>query len=157
MGLVVWLVVFLVCFAGLGVAAGDPAQRRPHFWLRLAMLTAVPLSIVLLAAALPQGRVGAMMGVFCFMAIPALMFVPALLYRTPGSSGGSDDDGGGGGRGPDRPPASPLKPRGGLPLPDAEQARTRVRDHRPAKLREAQPRRSAREPGRRPVRIRPDR
>jgi hypothetical protein len=57
-----------------------------------------------------------------------------------------EEDEGGGGGGNDRLPASKPKPRpsGGVPLPDAEPARTRLRDH--TKLRDAQPR-----PLRRPV------
>jgi hypothetical protein len=44
-------------------------------------------------------------------------------------------------------------PGGGLPLPDAEPARVRLRDHRPLRERlPARERRPAREPERRPVR-----
>ena len=88
----------------------------------------------------------------------ALLFAVALLLPAlrespdlpPRSDPGSDD---GGGRGPRRPPRSPDGPRGGLPLPDAVPARTRLRDHR--RLGDYHPgpeRRPAREPDRRPVR-----
>jgi hypothetical protein len=57
-----------------------------------------------------------------------------------------EDEEGGGGGGNDRLPSSKPKPRptGGVPLPDADPARTRLRDH--SKLRDAHPR-----PLRRPV------
>ena len=82
----------------------------------------------------------------------SLILVPALLFKgesPPASSGG--DDGDDGGR-PRRPSPSDRDP-GGIPLPDAEQSRRRLRDHvRPKRswLR----RRSTREPGRDPVRFR---
>ena len=67
----------------------------------------------------------------------------------------SDD---GWGHGPPRPPTQPSDaPRGGLPLPDAEPALIRLRDHR--RLGDMLPRRErrpAREPARDPVRN-PDR
>lgn len=68
----------------------------------------------------------------------------------PRQNGGSDD-----GRGNDRlrPRWPSDRPRGGIPLPDAEQSRIRLRDHR--RLADKLPkriRRPAREPARRPVR-----
>ena len=68
----------------------------------------------------------------------------------PQQGGGSDD-----GRGNDRRrPRQPFdRPRGGIPLPDAEQSRIRLRDHR--RLSDKVPRRirrPAHEPARRPVR-----
>src|SRR5436305_293921 len=83
----------------------------------------------------------------------AALLLPALRDRPdvpPGSDGGSD---GGGGHGPPDPLAPPTGPGGGLPLPDADPARVRLRDHR--RLADHQPRRErrpAREPDRRPVR-----
>jgi hypothetical protein len=83
----------------------------------------------------------------------AVLILPALRdgpdFPPQQSDPGSD---GGWGRGPDRPQSPPDSPRGGIPLPDAEQARVRLRDHR--KLSERLPgrvRRPAREPVRRPV------
>jgi hypothetical protein len=68
----------------------------------------------------------------------------------PPANGGSDD-----GRGNDRlRPRRPWdRPRGGIPLPDAEPSRVRLRDHR--RLADQLPRRvrrPAREPARQPVR-----
>jgi hypothetical protein len=83
----------------------------------------------------------------------AVLIIPALRDSQdfpPRPDPGSD---GGWGRGPDRPPAPKDPPRGGgIPLPDAEQARIRLRDHR--KLGDLLPgrdRRPAREPDRTPV------
>jgi hypothetical protein len=69
----------------------------------------------------------------------------------------SDDgsDGGGGSEPPPRP-KRPDAPRGGIPLPDATQARVRLRGHeRLADSLPARERRPAREPGRIPIRARP--
>ncbi len=69
--------------------------------------------------------------------------------RRPGESGQDD----GWGNEPRRPPEPSGRPWGGLPLPDAEQALVRLRDHR--KLSELAPgreRRPAREPERSPTR-----
>jgi hypothetical protein len=80
------------------------------------------------------------------------LLLPALRDRPearPGSDGGSD---GGGGHGPSRPPAPPTGPGGGLPLPDADPAKVRLRDHRPLADHHRRPeRRPAREPERTPV------
>ncbi len=82
----------------------------------------------------------------------AALILPALRDRPeapPGSDGGSD---GGGGPGPNRPPAPSAGPGGGLPLPDADPARVRLRDH--GRLGDHIPRperRPAREPEREPV------
>jgi hypothetical protein len=93
-----------------------------------------------------------LLGLVCaaVLIIPALRDGPEFPPRP--SDPGSD---GGWGRGPNRPPTPPRPPRGGIPLPDAEQARIRLRDHR--KLSERLPRRArrpVREPGRTPVRTR---
>ncbi len=60
----------------------------------------------------------------------AVIFVPMLFARSPsspGSDSGSEEDGG---HGPRRRPWRPTGPTGGIPLPNAEQSATRVRDHR---------------------------
>jgi hypothetical protein len=77
-----------------------------------------------------------------------------LLYPPPdGSGGGAEDDGGGGGRGPQPRPRSPDGPRGGLPLPDADPAQARIRDHRRPALGRLRPRRAPHGPERAPSRI----
>jgi hypothetical protein len=79
--------------------------------------------------------------------IPALRERPEF-PRHPGE--GSD-----GGGGPRRPsPETPVRPTGGLPLPDAVPARVRLRE--PGRLSELRPppeRRPAREPDRVPGRV----
>jgi len=91
-----------------------------------------------------------LLGLICV----AVLMIPAL--REPpdspphGSDGGSDD---GWGNYPRQPTSPRNVPGGGIPLPDAEPARVRLRDH--DKLRERLPsreRRPAHEPDRRPVR-----
>jgi hypothetical protein len=90
-----------------------------------------------------------LLGLVCaaVLIIPALRDDPSLPPRR--SDPGSDD---GWGRGPGNPPAPPKPPRGGIPLPDAEPASVRLRDHR--RLADRQPRRErrpAREPDRTPI------
>lgn len=84
----------------------------------------------------------------------ALLMLPALKDNPVGPDRRSDSDGDDGwGRGPKLPPSPPEPPRGGIPLPDAEPAGIRLRDHR--RLGERLPRRErrpVREPERRPVR-----
>jgi hypothetical protein len=74
--------------------------------------------------------------------IAALMFAPMFLGRRPAPPAsdepGSDD---GPGRGPKPPPDGSNSPTGGLPLLDAEQSRTRRREHGRATLRLPGPRR----------------
>jgi len=91
-----------------------------------------------------------LLGLVCaaVLILPALRDSPDLPPYRP--DGGSDD---GWGRGPKGPPEPPAPPKGGIPLPDAEPAGVRLRDHR--KLSERLPtreRRPAREPERTPVR-----
>lgn len=88
------------------------------------------------------------------LACVALLLYPALKdspVRPDQRSDGEGEDGWGGG--PKRPPSPPAPPRGGIPLPDAQPARVRLREH--GRLGERLPtreRRPTREPVRRPVR-----
>jgi hypothetical protein len=91
----------------------------------------------------------------------SMLFIPVFFgggpYKPPGSDSEGGEDGGGGG-GKRRPQPRPSRPSGGLPLPDAEPARVRLRDH--VRLTEKLPRRVRRparepEPERVPVRQRP--
>ena len=91
-----------------------------------------------------------LLGLLCAAALilPALRGGPDL---PPGGGRDSDD---GWGHGPPRRPGPADPPRGGLPLPDAEPARVRLRDHqRLSELLPRRERRPAREPAREPVRI----
>jgi hypothetical protein len=88
------------------------------------------------------------LGCVVVLMIPALRDGSDPPPRPP--DGGSDDGWGNDRR---RPPSPRDLPGGGIPLPDAEPARVRLRDHE--RLRERLPRRQrrpAREPERRPVR-----
>jgi hypothetical protein len=80
------------------------------------------------------------------LAAVAFLMFPALKDSNvaPDSRWDEGDDGWGG-RGPQTPPPAPERPRGGVPLPDAEQARIRLRE--PGRLGDHLPRRE-----RRPVR-----
>lgn len=89
----------------------------------------------------------------------AIMLAPvllprAVLYPPPGEpppDNSDGDSGGGGGSGPG-PPMPSTSPHGGIPLPDAEPARVRRRDHDRPALVPRRERRPAREPDRRPRR-----
>lgn len=104
-----------------------------------------------------------------FLLMPLVTLGPAMVVppRGPSRDEGEADDGsgpgggGGGPGGPRRPIDRPHNPSGGLPLPDAQPSRRRVRDHGGRPIRSGsgpvQPRRPVREPERQPVPIRPHR
>jgi hypothetical protein len=156
--LLVWLAAFALLFGAFVVFAGSPRERKPHFWLRVAALPLVPglMAATLIAfgdlRVLPDGVAATLLLTLVFLTIPGLMLVPPLLYRKPGPSPDSSDDEGGGGRGPGSPPAPPAPPRGGVPLPDADPARMRIREHGRRVWDTRRARRPAREPDRSPVR-----
>jgi hypothetical protein len=88
------------------------------------------------------------------LACVAVLMVPALRNSQDSPpwwrDQGSDDDWR---RGPKQPPKPPEPPRGGIPLPNAEQARVRLRDHGSlADHHLPRERRAPREPQRKPVR-----
>lgn len=79
----------------------------------------------------------------------SILLTPAILFPDSGwppQPPGGDGGGGGGGGDPPEPSPRPSAPSGGIPLPDAEQSRQRVRDHRRLAWRRVFPRRPAREP-----------
>jgi len=83
----------------------------------------------------------------------ALLLYPTLKDNPAGEERRSDEGEDGWGRGPKRPPAPPKPPRGGIPLPDAQPASIRLREHgRLGERLPARARRPAREPIRHPVR-----
>lgn len=96
------------------------------------------------------------LGVLYLVLVLAVVFLPMLLGRPsppPGQSDSDSDDGGGGG--PGQPPAPSNTPGGGIPLDDAEPARSRLRGHdRLSDVIPARARRPSREPVRRPQRTR---
>lgn len=87
----------------------------------------------------------------------AVLMIPALRDSDPpaDADGGSSDDGWG--NLPRGKPAPSGWPGGGIPLPNAEQSRVRLRGpgRLSEELRRERERRPAREPERRPVRARP--
>jgi hypothetical protein len=142
-------------FVALVVVAGEPEQRRSWFALRV-LLAAVILPGMAFVA-VQGGRLGLVSPraepvaavLLLGLGVPALlMYAPALLYRRPPRDGGSD--GGGDGGGPEHPPTPPpMRPRGGIPLPDADPARIRLRDH----VRPGWAPADSHRPQRRPVRL----
>lgn len=79
----------------------------------------------------------------------AFLMWPALKDNPVGPDQRSDEDEGGWGRGPKVPPEPPEPPRGGIPLPDAQPAGVRLREH--GTLADRLPRRERR-PSREPER-----
>jgi hypothetical protein len=154
---VVVLEPFLVA---LWIAVGSGRQRRSHFWLR-ALLAALALPALMAALAgiarqrvlsLPDDGVGKqLLTLLFFVGVIALMFVPGLLYRPLGPSAGPSGPSDDGGAGPEPSGPPPSRPRGSVPLPDADQARVRARSHDTPKLRDPKPRRPAHEPRRTPT------
>jgi hypothetical protein len=122
-----------VGFVALVVVAGDREHRRP--WFALRVLVAAVILPAMAFIAVQGGRLGLVPPraepiadvLLLGLGVPALlMYAPALLYRRPPGEGG----GGGSGGGPEpEPPPRPPGPIGGIPLPDAEPARVRLRDH----------------------------
>jgi hypothetical protein len=140
------------------LSAGSDLERRSHFWLRMFLVClSLPAVLMLIVAANRLNVLSehAALVLATVAVFAALLAMPALLCRTPESSPGPSDDEGGGGPAPDRPPASPESPRRGVPLPDADPSRIRLRDHDSPKIRSVK-RRRAREPEREPVPAPPD-
>jgi hypothetical protein len=158
-GFAIMSVVFLEPWlVALWVAVGSGQQRRSPFWLRavLAALALPALMAVLLGLArqrvlpLPEDGGKQLLTLLFVVGVVALMFVPRLLYQPADPSPGpSEPDDGGAGPGPPR--RSPDGPRGGVPLPDADQARARVRDEHPPKPDDRKRRRPTHEPRRTPT------
>jgi hypothetical protein len=155
MDVLVWaftLSVMLVAAMDVGAQVSGQ-ERRSCFGLRVVLLVLgapAVLSVLIGGAALHVVPEQTSIVAFVFMVLcsPALLLVPSVLYGPPDTAPGDADHGGG--SDPGQPPSPPDRPRGDLPLPDAEPGRWRVRDHR-RDLLHARPRRSAPEPERAPV------
>jgi hypothetical protein len=151
----VCLFAVTVGFIALVVVAGEREHRRPWFALRVLLAAVILPGLAFVAVqgrrlGLVSARSEPLAAVLLLgLGVPALLlYAPTLLYRRPP---GDDGGGGGGGRGPGRPtPPRPRDPRGGIPLPDAEPARIRLRDHARPEWSRSRPR----HPQRRPVRLR---
>jgi hypothetical protein len=140
--LLMWMAAVELAFVGFGALAASSLQmeRRSHFWGRALLGCVAVLSMLPLTAAsvtlkvLPEELLGP---IWLLFIAGALTLAPVFCYRSAGSS----DVAGGGGPGPEPPLRGPETPPGGVPLPDAEQASARVRDHNRPRLGGARPRR----------------
>jgi len=134
------------------------AVRISLFALLVALLSPLVALFVLMIAAPAFARAAAngFGALAVAMAVAGIMLARRLFsprWRRPPGPSDSDGGGGGGGPGPRWPLAPSDTPRGGIPLPDAEQSRRRLRDHvHPDRRRRfLRPRRPIRAPGRSPV------
>ena len=148
------LAVFLeLGFVTLWMAAGSAQQRRSHFWGRILLASlVVPALMAVLAGIdglnmLSDEGAKAVLSLFVLLGVIGLILVPGVLYDRVSSPPGPSESDGGGGSGPEPPLPSPDAPRGGIPLPDAEQARARRRDHTGGQARTAPRRRRDRRRG----------
>jgi hypothetical protein len=157
-GIIPMFVVLQALFVGVYLAWGPREQRRSHFWARIvissvsmAIYTAVLVGVNQLNVLSDDVATKLLVSLF-IVGVIAQLLVGGLFYRASGSSSdprGSDSDGGPGPRPPD---FSPDPPRGGVPLLDADQARTRARDHTAPRFAGLTRRRPAHEPVRTPAR-----
>jgi hypothetical protein len=129
-----WLVGTALMFLVFGVLTCSAlgSRRRSRFYARLSCATAgisavaVALAFAMKFSAVPQRAFGL---VWVALLLAALVAAPVFCYHTFASFEGPSEGDGGGGPGSGPPPPQSGPPRGGAPLPDADQARTRRRDH----------------------------
>ena len=147
-----WLVGTVLMFLEFGVLACSAvgSRRRSRFYLRLGCASVVMLALALglvfatTFGALPERAFGL---VWVSLLLAAAAVAPVFCYHAFAPFPGPSDGDGGGGPGPR--PAAPRPPRSGAPLADADQARTRIRDHTRPSLRGVIRRRPTVEPVRR--------
>jgi hypothetical protein len=136
------------------------SKKRSRFYVRFGCASAVMFGLALGLgfaiefSALPQRGFGIAWG---SLLLAALAVGPLFCYQTSAPFRGSSDGEGDGGPGRGPPPPPPAPPRGGAPLPDADQARTRRRDHNQPRLGGVGDRRGAVDPARRRVPQKPSR
>ena len=133
------------------------ARRPPSLLVRILRTVLIVFGPLLLSIgavdaipSLPESLGNGLLRVSGLWLLSVLMITPALLSANSDSEPGPPGSDGGGG--PVEPPSEPGPPGGGIPLPDAEQARDRVRDHVRPERRRLWPRRAAREPNHEPSR-----
>jgi hypothetical protein len=149
----IYLGMFELSYIGIGLIAGPAMgrQKRSHFGARVS-LTTIGLLIALLLAVTQNGLPQSVaIRIWIAFTVLALVTAPFVWYRSPGRFPGSSDSDGPEGPGPDEHPPQPPAPRGDVPLPDADQALARVRDHTRSRLVDRRPRRPAHEPARTPL------
>jgi len=130
-------------------------ERQPNFGRRLLLLsTIVPFPLVALLVVsylhLISRGTSQLLGSLVPLLGFALVLVPGLLFR-PMTIPPPERDDDGFSRGPDDPPPDSPPPTGGIPLPDAQQARVRLRGHDGGGTKRTPARRPAREPDRSPL------
>ncbi len=129
-----WVVGTELMFLAFGVlmCSALGSRRRSRFHLRLIGASVVMSALALgLAFAInlstqPERALGLL---WLVLLVAGLAVAPVFCFHTFTPSRDSSDGDGGGGPGSGPPPPSPAPPRGGAPLPDADQARSRRRDH----------------------------
>jgi hypothetical protein len=135
-----------------------PARSLAVRIIRTVLIVPGPLLLFLLVGTLFPSLpdvIGRTVGMVCGLwLISSVLLVPALLFSGSESPSDPDDTDGGGGGGSGGPPSQPRAPRGGIPLPDAEQSRERLRDHVRSDRARSRPR--EREPERAPAPRLPD-
>jgi hypothetical protein len=152
-----WLVGTVLMFLEFGVLACSAlgSRRRSRFHIRLAsgslamLALALALAFALSSDALPQQAFGSL---WVALLLASLGVAPVFCYHTFARFEGSSDGQGGGGPSsgpPPPPPRRPGPPDTGAPLPDADQAHTRRRDHNRPSLPGVSRRRPTVEPRRR--------
>ena len=127
------LVAVEVSLVTVCVVAGFASGRGSTYWSRVFVRCLSVPALVLFAVLVAPEQVAVPLGWVTL--ITAMLVVPALSCRNVDRPPGPPDENGGGGPGPDPPSGSPEPPRGGVPLPDADPSRVRVRDHSSAKIR----------------------
>lgn len=157
------LVLFWIGYVAFSASARSDfpwTRRRSHFGARFAFACLVgPVWLTALMTPLivdpgsGNSALGGLIGITVLAWLPAAICAPALYFRrsspAPGTTDDDEDDDGG--SQPDRPPAGNDAPRGGIPLPDAEQGRTRLRDHsRPPRVETRRRRQAPERPPRAP-------
>jgi hypothetical protein len=148
--MIVVLAVVELALVTVCVLAGHAMGRRSHFWARVLLgCVVLPASIVFVALVAPAHTTA---GFAWLMLMAAFIVVPVSLSDGSESPPGPSDEDGGGGSGPDRPPRSPGPSGGGVPLPDADPSRTRLREHGATTGIRRVKRRRSREPEREPAR-----
>lgn len=132
----------------------EPEPRRPHDDAGTVMTGVLVLCVVGAVVFAVAANAPALCGAALLMLVWGCVAHRAG-QPEPDSSSGDDEDDGGGGSGPGAPPRPPADPRGGVPLPDADQARRRLRDHDRERFGSGSlsPRRHPRTPRRTPTRV----
>ncbi len=153
MNLLVYFGLLEFGLIGIGAVAGSALARarRSHFGVRIA---AASLSLfAVLTLVLDGGLIAQDLGLrLWFVLVAGVAFLgPMLWYRSSDPAAPASGGDGGGDSNPDQP-SPPSRPRGGIPLPDAEPALTRARDHTRLKLADRPPSRRKHQPERAPRR-----